>query len=72
MVLSPVNKRGHDIKLFISYVNFNVVKYAFFHRTAMLWIVLDDYLISATKCKFFNERLLDLHLVPFLRGKALM
>ena len=72
MVLSSFYTRGHSLRLFISHVNSNVVKYAFFHRTAMLWNTLDDYIISAPNCKIFEERLLDTHLVPFLRGRALM
>ena len=40
--LSSVYTRGHCLRLFIAHVNSNVVKYAFFHRTAMLWNTLDD------------------------------
>ena len=36
MVLPSVNTRGHSLRMFISHVNSNIVKYAFFHRTAML------------------------------------
>ena len=72
MVLSFVNTRGHSLRLFISHVNSNVVKYALFHRTAMLWNSLDDYIISASNCKIFNERLSDTNLVPFFRARALM
>ena len=43
MVLSSVNTRNYSVRLFISHVNSNVVKYALFHRTAMLWNTLDDY-----------------------------
>ena len=63
VVLSSVNTRGHSLRLFISHVNLNVVKYAFFHRTAMLWNTLEDYIISAPNYKIFNARLLDTYLV---------
>ena len=45
MVLSSVNTRGHSLRWFISHVNSNVVKDAFFHRTAMLWNTLDNCII---------------------------
>ena len=57
MVLSSVNTRSHSLTLFISHINSNVVKYVFFHRTAMLWNTVDDYIISAPNCKIFSERL---------------
>ena len=34
---SNVATRGHNLKLFISHVNFNIVKFTFFHRTVMIW-----------------------------------
>ena len=76
MVLSSVNTRDHStvysLRLFILHVNSNVVKYAFFYRTAMLWNTLDDYKISAPNCKILNEHLVDTYIVPFLQGRALM
>jgi hypothetical protein len=72
VVSSSVVTRGNNYRLFISHVNSNIVKYAFFHRTAMSWNILDNNVISAPNCKLFNERLLDIHLLPFLRGRALM
>jgi hypothetical protein len=71
-VSSTINTRGHNLRLFISHLNTNVVKYAFFHRSAMMWNTLNVYVISAPNCKSFNERLLDIHILPFLRGRALM
>ena len=72
MVLFSVNTRDHSLRLFQAQVNSNVVKYAFFHRTAMLWNTLDDNIIFASNCKIFNERFLDTYFVPLLRDRALM
>ena len=34
---SNIAIRGHNLKPFISHVNSNIVKFSFFHRTAMIW-----------------------------------
>ena len=47
-------------------------KLSFTEINALLWNILDDYIISAPNCKIFNDRLLDTYLVPFFRDRALM
>ena len=45
-VFRAVHMRGHYLRQFISNVNSNDVKYAFFHHTATLWNAFRDIEIS--------------------------
>ena len=59
--------RGHHLKIFISHVNFNIVKYSCFHRSVTIWNSLDNAIVNAPNSKLFNERLSD-YLLPIVRG----
>ena len=48
---SNVATRGHNLKLFISHVNSNIVKFSFFHRTAIIWNTLDSDIVNAPNSK---------------------
>ena len=67
---SNVATRGHNLKIFSSHVNSNIVKYLFFHCNAMIWNTLDNDIFNAPNSKLFNKRLSDTHLLPFVRGKT--
>ena len=69
---SNVATREHNLKLFISHLNCNIVKFSFFYRTAMIWNTLVNDIVNAPNSKLFNERLSDTHLHPFVRGRTSM
>ena len=67
---SNVGTRGQNLNLFNSHVSSNIVKFSFFHRTAMNWKTLDYDIVHAPNSTLFNERLSDTHLQPFVRGRT--
>ena len=62
---------GHNLKIFVSQSKCDIVKFSFFHRVVNVWNSLDFNVVNAVNCHEFNERLSDIHLLPFLRGRAI-
>jgi hypothetical protein len=72
VVTANVITRGHNMRLFVNQSDCNVVKYSFFHRTSVIWNSLPSNVVNAPNCTLFNARLLDSHLFPHLRGRAII
>ena len=52
------------------HINSKIVKYSFFHRTAMIWNTLDSDIVNAPGLT--QSYLLDAYLLSFVRGRTSM
>ena len=72
IVTSQVITRDHNLKVFVQPSNCNTLKYSFFHRITNVWNALPYSVVNAPNIKLFNENLLDMHLLYYLRGRTLI